>query len=63
MTAKLLLALASIVIPGSDAHGTHDHTLLFDGPGSFHTSGVFNQPARSKLLYTNSKLFLRLEKN
>jgi hypothetical protein len=28
LTAKLLLALASTVVFGSESHGTHDHILL-----------------------------------
>jgi hypothetical protein len=38
MTAKLLLALASTVILGSESHETHDHTLLSDGSGSLQTT-------------------------
>jgi hypothetical protein len=34
LISKLLLALASTVILGSDSHGTHDHILLPDGSGS-----------------------------
>jgi hypothetical protein len=34
LTAKLLLALASTVILGSESHRTHDHILLSDGSGS-----------------------------
>jgi hypothetical protein len=34
LTAKLLLALASTVILGSESHGTHDYILLSDGSGS-----------------------------
>jgi hypothetical protein len=30
---KLLLALSSKVILGSESHGTHDHILLSDGSG------------------------------
>jgi hypothetical protein len=35
MTAKLLLALASTVILGSESHGIHDRNLLSDGSGNF----------------------------
>jgi hypothetical protein len=38
LTAKLLLALASTVILGSESHGTHYHILLSDGSGSIQTS-------------------------
>jgi hypothetical protein len=34
LTAKLLLALASTVILGSESRGTHDHILLSGGSGS-----------------------------
>jgi hypothetical protein len=37
VTAKLLLALSSTVIPGSESHGTHDHVLVSDGSGSLQT--------------------------
>jgi hypothetical protein len=33
-SGKLLMALASIVILGSNSHGTHDHILLSHDPGS-----------------------------
>jgi hypothetical protein len=33
LTVKLLLALASTVILGSESHETHDHILLSDGSG------------------------------
>jgi hypothetical protein len=36
-SSELLLALASTVILGSEYQGTHDHILLCDGSGSFHT--------------------------
>jgi hypothetical protein len=34
LTAKLLLALASIMILGSESRGIHDHILLSDGSGN-----------------------------
>jgi hypothetical protein len=34
LTAKLLLALISTVILGSESHVTHDHILLSDSSGS-----------------------------
>jgi hypothetical protein len=34
LTAELLLALASTVILGLEAHGIHDYILLSDGSGS-----------------------------
>jgi hypothetical protein len=34
LSNKLLLALTSAVILASDSHGTHDHILLSDVPGS-----------------------------
>jgi hypothetical protein len=37
LTYKWLLALASIVILGSESHGTNDHILLSDGSGSLQT--------------------------
>jgi hypothetical protein len=37
LTAKLLLALASTVILGSESHRTHDRILLSDGSGSLQT--------------------------
>jgi hypothetical protein len=37
LTAKLLLALASTVILGSESHRTHGHILLSDGSGSLQT--------------------------
>jgi hypothetical protein len=33
-SSKLLLALASTVIPGSESRGTQDHILFPDGSGS-----------------------------
>jgi hypothetical protein len=33
LTAKFLLVLASTLILGSEAHGTHDHILLSGGLG------------------------------
>jgi hypothetical protein len=39
LTAKLLLDLASIVILGSESHGTHDHILLSDGSVSLLRTG------------------------
>jgi hypothetical protein len=38
LTAKFMLALASIVILDSEFHGTHDHILLFDGSGNPQTT-------------------------
>jgi hypothetical protein len=38
LTAKLLLALASIVILGSESHGTHNHILLPYASGSLRNS-------------------------
>jgi uncharacterized membrane protein YkvI len=40
LTAKLLLALASTVILGSESHGTHDLILLSDGSGSLQTTDL-----------------------
>jgi hypothetical protein len=37
-SSKLLVALASTVILGSESHGTHDHILLSDGSGSLKTT-------------------------
>jgi hypothetical protein len=37
LIAKLLLALASIVILGSESHGTRGHILLSDGSGILQT--------------------------
>jgi hypothetical protein len=37
LTAKLLLAVASTVILGSESHRTHDHILLSGGSGSLQT--------------------------
>jgi hypothetical protein len=34
MSSKLLLALASSIILGSESRGTHDHILLFHGSGN-----------------------------
>jgi hypothetical protein len=34
LTTKLLVALASTMILGSESHGTHGHILLSDGSGS-----------------------------
>jgi hypothetical protein len=34
LTAKLLLALASTLILGSESYGTHDHIVLSDLSGS-----------------------------
>jgi hypothetical protein len=34
LTAKLMLALGSTLILGSESHGTHDHILLPDGSRS-----------------------------
>jgi hypothetical protein len=39
---KLLLALASTLIRGSESHGTHDHVLLSDGSGSLQTPNYLN---------------------
>lgn len=33
LTAKLLLPLASTMIPAIESHGTHDHILLSGGSG------------------------------
>jgi hypothetical protein len=38
LLAKLLLALASTVILGSESHGTHDHILHSDGFGSLQSN-------------------------
>jgi hypothetical protein len=37
LTANLLLAFASTVIPGFSSHGTEDHILLYGGSGSLQT--------------------------
>jgi hypothetical protein len=46
MTSKLLLALASTVILGSESHRTHGRIVLFEGSDSLHSSCV-----NSRLLY------------
>jgi hypothetical protein len=38
LVAKVLLAFASIVIPGSESNGTHDHILLSDRSRSLQTT-------------------------
>jgi hypothetical protein len=43
LTIKLLLALASTAILGSEAHGTHDHILLSEGSGILQTTLSTNQ--------------------
>jgi hypothetical protein len=41
LTVKLLLALASIVIPGSESHGTHDHIFYcLMALGAYSTDGL-----------------------
>jgi hypothetical protein len=50
LTAKLLMALASTVILGSETHRTHAHILLSDGSGSLQTLQMrssLNLPARN----------------
>jgi hypothetical protein len=48
LTAKLLLALASTAIMGSESHGAHDHILLSDGSGSLR---IFGECGRDWLLF------------
>jgi hypothetical protein len=43
LIAKLLLALASTVLLGSETHGTDDHTLLCDSSGSLSPSVVLTK--------------------
>jgi hypothetical protein len=38
LSAKFLLVLASVVVLGSESHGTHDHILLSDGSARFETT-------------------------
>jgi hypothetical protein len=49
LAPKLLLALNSWVIFGSKSHGTHDHIVLSDSYGSFHTMpwALVSSPALS----------------
>jgi hypothetical protein len=47
LTAKLLLALASTLILGSEYYGTHDHILLSDGSGSRQTLSFSTQTTDS----------------
>jgi hypothetical protein len=42
-SSKLLLALASTVILGSESHGSHDHILLCDDSGCLQTPDVEDQ--------------------
>jgi hypothetical protein len=50
LTAKLLLAFASIVILASESHGTHDLILLSDGSGNLQTDSPCPLTAAAKLL-------------
>jgi hypothetical protein len=52
-SSKLLLAIASTGIHGSESHGTHDHILLSDGSGSLQTT-----PGTRALPYSKHKLDL-----
>jgi hypothetical protein len=40
LPAKVLLALVSTMVLGSESHGTQDHILLFDGAGSLQIASV-----------------------
>jgi hypothetical protein len=53
-TAKLLLALASTVILGSESHGTHDHVLLCHESGSLQTTVPVRQLQIMQIIYKNS---------
>jgi hypothetical protein len=44
-SSKLLLALASTAILGSESHGTHDHILLSDGSGRLQVTNRFETAA------------------
>jgi hypothetical protein len=46
LTAKLLLALASTIIFGSESHETHDHILLSGGSASLQAN-IYTNPIRT----------------
>jgi hypothetical protein len=54
LVAKLLLALTSTVILGSQSHGPHYHILQSDNPGSLQT------PSSHTLNTQSSKLLLAI---
>jgi hypothetical protein len=50
MNAKLLLALASKIIVGSDSHGTHDYNSPSNSSGDLRTP-YCNAQSESELIY------------
>jgi hypothetical protein len=53
LTAKLLLDITSIVVFGTESHGTNYHILLSDGSWSFHNS-LSQTPWPANIFYSFS---------
>jgi hypothetical protein len=51
-SSKLLYALASTMILGSESYGTHDHILLSDGSESLQTVGWLHSKVKVKIEVT-----------
>jgi hypothetical protein len=56
LTVKLLLALATIVFPGSDSHGTHDNIFYcLTALGAYSTDGLTRRYIPEDKTYPNQR--------